>query len=325
MRTHSGSGRSPAGLPRPRFSHRLRRTRHFARARATTRVTPTLAMRPQPAGAAGCRADARRRRTELVGVAARRRARSRPPPMSRPRTAHARRAAARPVHADDRDAARSGRQHQADGTVPLGFGLLHAMRGRGLSPHHLFPRPARRAFGLSRAGRGGQGGGAGAARQRQSRSQGVAGDGPSFRGLARSVQEAELSVRAGRRRSRQSRHDFVTASGRRVELGIYVEPGRESARGLCDGRAEARDGLGRARLRARIRSRRLQHRRRLRLQYGGDGEQGPQRLQRQIRARLAGAPRPTTITPASKRSSPTNISTTGPATASPAGTGSSSA
>ena len=41
-------------------------------------------------------------------------------------------------------------------------------------------------------------------------------------------------------------HDtFVTASGREVRLGIYVEHGKEHERHLCDGRAETRDALGR--------------------------------------------------------------------------------
>src|SRR6478672_6001266 len=51
--------------------------------------------------------------------------------------------------------------------------------------------------------------------------------------------------------------------------------------------AEARHALGRGALRPRIRSRRVQHRRGQRLQHGGDGEQGPQHLQRQARAGAA--------------------------------------
>ena len=61
--------------------------------------------------------------------------------------------------------------------------------------------------------------------------------------------------------------EFVTASGRRVELGVYVEPGRESRA------AYAMEALKRSMAwdeRA----------------YGRDGEQRPQRLQRQIRARF---------------------------------------
>ena len=69
-----------------------------------------------------------------------------------------------------------------------------------------------------------------------------------------------------------------------VQLGIYCEPGKEERCRYAHGRAEALDALGRGALRPRIRPRRLQHRRRLRLQHGRDGEQGPQHLQRQIRA-----------------------------------------
>ena len=53
---------------------------------------------------------------------------------------------------------------------------------------------------------------------------------------------------------------------------------------LRHGFAQALDALGRAGVRPRIRSRYFHDRRRVRLQHGRDGEQGPQRLQRQIRA-----------------------------------------
>ena len=131
---------------------------------------------------------------------------------TRPISKRARRAfccAGRPearVHAHDRDAPRSGGQHQAHGPLSLGLGLLHAMRGGRLSPHHLFSRSPRRALDLSRAARGGPGGGAGAAVQRQSRKRGRSGDARApLRHLARSAQEAVLPVRAGRRRSRPYR------------------------------------------------------------------------------------------------------------------------
>jgi hypothetical protein len=57
-------------------------------------------------------------------------------------------------------------------TVPLGRDLLHAVRGRGLPPHHLFPGSPRCHGGLHHARRGRQSGGTGAARQRQSRRSG---------------------------------------------------------------------------------------------------------------------------------------------------------
>ena len=77
---------------------------------------------------------------------------------------------------------------------------------------------------------------------------------------------------------------FVTASGRKVELGIYVEHGKEQLAAYAMDALKRSMTLGRGGVRPRIRSRRLQHRRRVRLQHGRDGEQGPQRLQRQIRA-----------------------------------------
>ena len=163
------------------------------------------------------------------------------------------------------------------------------MRGRRLSPHCVFSRSPRRALDLSRAPRSGSSRGAGASVQRQSRNRGRSGRvRPSLRRLARSAQEALLSVCAGRRRSRPYRgfvHNRVGQDSRACDL-CRAWPRR--TRPLRNGRAQALDGLGRAGLRARIRSRHFQHRRRLRFQYGRDGEQGPQRLQRQICPRFAG-------------------------------------
>jgi hypothetical protein len=51
---------------------------------------------------------------------------------------------------------------------------------------------------------------------------------PSFRGLARSVSEAVISVRAGRREAGLRRGSFRTMSGRDVTLRIYVEAGKEA-------------------------------------------------------------------------------------------------
>ena len=55
-----------------------------------------------------------------------------------------------------------------------------------------------------------------------------------------------------------------------------------------DGIAEEIDALGRGGVRPRIRPRRVQHRRRQRLQHGRDGEQGAQRLQHALCAGEAG-------------------------------------
>ncbi len=238
---------------------------------------------------------------------------------------HHRAAAAPAVHAGDRDAGRSAGQHAALRALPVERQLLHPVRGRRLPPHHLFSGPARRDGGLHHAHRGRQSRSAGAARQRQSARERRPARRPAFRGLARSVAEARLSVRAGRRQARPHRGQLrhrVGPQGRAPHL-CRARQGRP--RRLRDGFAQALHALGRAGVRPRIRSRHVHDRRGVRLQHGRDGEQGPQRLQRQIRAGLARRPRPTTTSSRSKPSSRTSISTTGPATASPAATGSSSA
>ena len=71
------------------------------------------------------------------------------------------------VRTGDRNRHRSRRQQPTDGSLPGRIHVLHAMRGRRLSPHHLFPRPSRCDGGLHHAHRGRQNRGAGAARQRQ--------------------------------------------------------------------------------------------------------------------------------------------------------------
>ena len=222
---------------------------------------------------------------------------------------------------------RSVGQHQADGPLSLERHLLHAMRGGRLPPHHLFPRPARRDGGLHDAHRG--------ARRAKP---------PILLSNGNLVERGDVP---GTSRHFAVWHDpvpkpsylFALVGG---NLGCvedsfvtHVGPQRRAAH-LCrarqggplrlgDGFAQALDALGRGGLRPRIRSRHLHDRRGLRLQHGGDGEQGPQHLQRQIRARRRPRPRPTPTSSASRRSSRTSISTTGPATASPAATGSSSA
>ena len=162
------------------------------------------------------------------------------------------------------------------------------MRGGGISPHHLFSRSPGRALDLSRAGRGGSSRSAGASVQRQSRNRGRSGDArPPLRHLARSAQEAILPVRPGRRRSRPYRGFVRHHVGQNRRARDLCRAWPRGARALRDGCAQALDGLGRTGLRARIRSRRFQHCRGLRFQYGRDGEQGPQRLQRQICPRVA--------------------------------------
>ena len=243
------------------------------------------------------------------------------------RPPHHRAAAAAAVPARDRDRDRSVRQHPADGALSLRHDLLHPVRGRRLPPHHLFPRPARRDGGLHHAHRG-----------RQSRMRRCCSPTATSSRPATCRAPAGIS-RSGtiRSRSRPICSRWSAASSRCVEdtLPHHVGP-RGGAAHLCRARqggplrlrhgfAQALDALGRGAVRPRIRSRHLHDRRGVRLQHGRDGEQGPQRLQRQIRAGQPGDRDRHRLHAASRRSSRTNISTTGPATASPAATGSSSA
>ena len=94
---------------------------------------------------------------------------------------------------------------------------------------------------------------------------------------------------------------FRTMSGRDVTLRIYRRARQRGPQRLCHGRAQALHALGRGAVRPRIRPRHLHDRRGVDLQHGRDGEQGPQRLQRQIRAGQRPRPRPIPTTWASRR------------------------
>ena len=121
-------------------------------------------------------------------------------------------------------------QHQADGALPLERHLLHAMRGRRLSPHHLFPRPSRCDGGLHDADRGRPQGGAASSRQRQSDR------------IRRHCRHRRAISRSGtiRFRSRPICSQWSAAtsaasttvssrmSGRKVALKIFVEHGKEA-------------------------------------------------------------------------------------------------
>ena len=237
-------------------------------------------------------------------------------------------AAGQAVHARDRHDPQSGGQQGAAGPLPLQRRLLHAVRGRRLPPHHLFPRPPRRARHLHGAHRGGR-------REapvllangnpRRARHARRAASATTPSGTTR-FPKPSLSVCPRRRRSRLHRidvHHHVGAQG--GARASTSSTARRSALRLGDGLAEARHALGRGPLRPRVRSRRVQHRRRVGLQHGRDGEQGPQRLQRPADPRLAGDRDRRQLRGDRGASSRTSTSTTGPATASPAATGSSSA
>ena len=81
---------------------------------------------------------------------------------------------------------------------------------------------------------------------------------------------------------------FTTRSGRHVELGIWVRRGDEDRCAHAMRSLKTAMTLGRGGVRPGIRPGRVQHRRRVRLQHGRDGEQGPERLQHEIRAGAAG-------------------------------------
>jgi hypothetical protein len=141
--------------------------------------------------------------------------------------------------------------------------------------------------------------------------------------VARPVSEAELPVRPGRRRPGRARAAHPHA--RRQEpsaagLRATRRSRQDRARDELAGRG---GGLGRGALRACPRPRALHDRRGRRLQHRGDGEQGPQHLQHQVRAGRIRRRRPMPTTARSNRWSATSTSTTGPATGSPAATGSS--
>ena len=100
----------------------------------------------------------------------------------------------------------------------------------GISPHHLFPRPARRAAASIRRASRRQGRSAGAARNGNKID---AGDLEGRRGISRSGDDplpkpCYLFALVGG--DLGSVHDqFITRSGRKVDLGIYVEHGKETA------------------------------------------------------------------------------------------------
>ena len=143
-------------------------------------------------------------------------------------------AAERPVHAGDRDAGRSDRQHPALGALSLERHLLHAMRSRRFPPHHLFSRPARRDGGLHHAHRGRQSRSAGAAVERQSdRERRLA----RTAGISRSgtirIRSRLICSHWSAAISAHVEDHFRTMSGREVVLRIYVEPGKEGRCGYA--------------------------------------------------------------------------------------------
>ena len=238
-----------------------------------------------------------------------------------------RRGSRQAFHARDRHAVRSRRQHRAVGPLSLARHLLHAVRGRGLPPHHLFPRPARRARRLHRAHRGRPRRDPGAAVERQSggarrhprhgRHFAVWHDPFPKPSYLFALVAGDLGSRAATASSPRS--------GRKVALAIYVEPGKE------DRCAYAMESLKRS---MRWDEERFGREYDLDVfkivavsdfNMGAMENKGLNIFNDKLRA---GPPRHRDrrrLRHRSSASSRTNISTTGPATASPAATGSSSA
>ena len=103
-------------------------------------------------------------------------------------------------------------------------------------------------------------------------------------GVGGPVPQAFVSLRPGRGRPRGCRGPLRHAFGTRDPAADLGPAGGRGPLRLRHGRAEAGDGLGRARIRARVRPRPVHDRGGRRLQHGGDGEQGAQRLQLALRA-----------------------------------------
>ena len=146
---------------------------------------------------------------------------------------------------------------------------------------------------------------------------------PPFRGLARPVPEALLPVRAGGGRSRPARGPLRhPLRARRAAGDLCRGQGHRQVRPR-HGVAQARDEVGRGAVRPGIRPRPLHDRGGVRLQLWRDGEQGPEHLQHQV---CPGQARDRDRHRSSSASRPwwrTSTFTTGPATGSPAATGSS--
>ncbi len=181
-----------------------------------------------------------------------------------------------------------GRQCGAPRPLRFDRRVLHAMRGGGLPADRLLLRPPRRARNVHRDDHRGSRELPRPPFERQPRGRRPARAWPSFRPLARSVSQADVPVRAGRGRPRCARgrvHDGKRPRGRARNLVDAAQPAALRPR---DGSAQARDALGRGAIRPRVRPRPLHDLLRRRFQHGRDGEQGPQHLQQQARARRSG-------------------------------------
>ena len=213
---------------------------------------------------------------------------------------------------------------QPDGPLPQQRRLLHPVRARGLPADRLRRRTGPDVMSdLPGADRGRPGGLPGAAVERQSAGDRRAAGRPALGAVGGPVPQALLPVRAGGRRSRLPRGQLRHPLRPHGPAADLLRAGQHRPVPPRHGVAQEVDDVGRGALWPGVRSRPVPDRRRQRLQFRCHGEQGPQHLQH------LGDPGPLRhrdrrrLRQTSSGSSPTNISTTGPATGSPAATGSS--
>eukprot|EP00166_Cyanidium_caldarium_P006205 ctg_844.g288 len=181
----------------------------------------------------------------------------------------------------------SARQHRPGRAVRLRWQFLHAVRGRGLSPHHLLHRPAGCDGALPHAYRGRPRALPGAAEQRQFGRVGCCTRRclVALRGVRGPVAQAVLPVRVGGRKAGGGDR-FVHPRGERPPGGPASVRARRrrTVRRPRHGLPEAGHALGRGGVRARVRSGRVQYRGGGRFQHGRHGEQVAQFVQLQVRA-----------------------------------------
>ncbi len=171
--------------------------------------------------------------------------------MDGPTTGH--RDRRRPRDGRDRGRDPPRRQHQADGPLRLERHAVHAVRGGGFPPHHLLPRPARRAVEISRAD--------GRRRRRRSRSccrtatasrRARAADGRHWAEWEDPFPKPCYLFALVAGDLQANRDSFTTMSGRKVDLAIWVREADLPKTAARDGQPEAGDGVGREGLWPRI-------------------------------------------------------------------------
>ena len=157
------------------------------------------------------------------------------------------------VHARNDDDRQSRSQHGSARHLPVARRLLLAMRGAGLSAHHLFSRSSRRSGALHRPPRSRCCDGAGPACERQpGRARHACRRQAALCDLARPAPETLLSFCDRRRRSFPGRVVIRHAIGPQSRFGHLCRARQGEPRPLGDGRTEAIDAVGRGSLRPRV-------------------------------------------------------------------------